>query len=302
MTKRFFLIFFSFIFLFSCEKDPDVILDNNAPYYNGVNDVLIRNYVNRVFIDLLGREPLDNEMLIEVDTLKKNDLSPSSRIALVQKLQTDTNFISGDSSYTHAYYHQFYNMTKVRMIEGASNEYLLDEMNNELQRAYSDSLSGDMIGYYSHTYKANRYKNVVDSERKYMNGEIDINQVYAYMLDNPVYDLINMNTFNFVNASFDNLFFRFPTSTEFEAGYNMIEYNTSEFLMHQAGQSKIDYINILLSSDEFYEGMIIYAYKTFLARDPSSIEKYNLMQFFSIDKNYQKIEQFIMSTDEYAHF
>ena len=48
--------------------------------------------------------------------------------------------------------------------------------------------------------------------------------------------------------------------------------------------------------------MIIYAYKKFLARDPSSIEKYNLMQFFSIDKNYQKIEQFIMSTDEYAHF
>ena len=34
-----------------------------------------------------------------------------------------------------------------------------------------------------------------------------------------------MNTFNFVNAAFDNLLFRYPTQNEFNNSYFMIEDN-----------------------------------------------------------------------------
>ena len=41
-------------------------MDNNPPYYNEVSDVLINNYINRIYIDLIGREPLDAEMEPEI--------------------------------------------------------------------------------------------------------------------------------------------------------------------------------------------------------------------------------------------
>ena len=54
MLNRLSFLFLSTFFLFSCEKDLNVLPDNNAPYYDGVSDVLIRNYVNRIFIDYLA--------------------------------------------------------------------------------------------------------------------------------------------------------------------------------------------------------------------------------------------------------
>ena len=43
-----------------CTKDEaQIFTDNDAPYYDKVPSVKVRNYVNRLFIDLLGREPLD---------------------------------------------------------------------------------------------------------------------------------------------------------------------------------------------------------------------------------------------------
>ena len=46
-----------------CKKDEaQIFTDNDAPYYDKVPSVKVRNYVNRLFIDLLGREPLDAKM------------------------------------------------------------------------------------------------------------------------------------------------------------------------------------------------------------------------------------------------
>ncbi|HOY29297.1 MAG TPA: hypothetical protein PLR96_10010, partial [Flavobacteriales bacterium] len=43
--------------LVACKKEELVVRpDNEAPDYDGVASVVVRNYVNRLFIDLLGRE------------------------------------------------------------------------------------------------------------------------------------------------------------------------------------------------------------------------------------------------------
>ena len=59
--KALLILGFSVLVLFSCEKDV-LIEDNDAPYCGGVPTVLVEFYVNRVFIDLIGREPFDEEM------------------------------------------------------------------------------------------------------------------------------------------------------------------------------------------------------------------------------------------------
>ena len=112
----------SMLCIFSCTKEETIIVpDNTAPNVNNVPTIKIENFVNRAFIDLIGREPLDTEMQLEVETLREAELTKAARMALVEKLQTGTDPIEGDTSYVRAYSRQIYNLAKIRCIEWFSD-------------------------------------------------------------------------------------------------------------------------------------------------------------------------------------
>ena len=291
-----------FILSSGCKKDTDLIPDNAPPYYSEVSDLLIENYINRVYIDQIGREPFDTEMNAERTTLKAAKLSFESREAMILKLQTNTNFIEGDISYKHAYYNRLYEQGKARFIEAASNAEIHEVMGPISAGILNDSLNGNWEGVADRYAKLEQLQAVLDSEELYFNGEIGIAQMCAPMINNAVYDKIHMNTFNFVNASFDNLFFRYPTESEFFAGFNMVEYNQPATLLGQSGQNRFEYIDILVNSREFYEGLIVWSYQVLLAREPSTAETNQLMMDLWADHDLQKVQRAIMTTDEYAHF
>ena len=291
------------IMVFSCKKDGEIISDNNAPYYDGIPTVVIENYINRLFIDLIGREPLDTEMTEELAVLKDADLSISAREELIEKLQMDTNYLPGDSSYKHAYYMRFYEMSKARLLEAVADHEINSEfINRILSTAFADSLAGDSFGLEINNHKVLLLKKVLAIPREYRLDSIGIKDVYSRLLNNAVYDEINMNTFNFLRASFNDLFFRYPTQSEFDKGYSMIEYDQSEILFGVSGQNKGDFISILVNSKEFYEGVVKWLYQTLLAREPSTTEVVGHMETFYVDHDVQKLQRNIMATDEYANF
>jgi len=286
----------------SCKKDTLVIDDNNPPVYSAIPTVLIENYINRIYIDLIGREPLDSEMLIDVQYLRNNDVSIESRDSLIYKLQFDTLYIEGDESYKLAYFHRIYDMVKVRLIEGASNGDISFYMSNHYADYEVDSVAGNLIEAQKHLLKYYRLSAIIDSELDYYNNIIDIKEMHKRMIYNSIYDQINMNTFNFVNAAFDNLLFRYPTQNEFNNSYFMIEDNQPFTIFGYSGSNKLDFTNLICDSREFYEGIIQWTYLTMLARIPTSIERDFLMNDFYITTDFQKLQRFIMTTDEYAHF
>ena len=286
----------------SCKKDILVIDDNNPPVYSAIPTVLIENYINRIYIDLIGREPLDSEMLIDVQYLRDNDVSIESRDSLIYKLQFDTLYIEGDESYKLAYFHRIYDMVKVRLIEGASNGDISSYMSNHYADYEVDSVAGNLIEAQKHLLKYYRLSAIIDSELDYYNNIIDIKEMHKRMIYNSIYDQINMNTFNFVNAAFDNLLFRYPTQNEFNNSYFMIEDNQPFTIFGYSGSNKLDFTNLICDSREFYEGIIQWTYLTMLARIPTSIERDFLMNDFYITTDFQKLQRFIMTTDEYAHF
>lgn len=286
----------------SCKKDILVIDDNNPPVYSAIPTVLIENYINRIYIDLIGREPLDSEMLIDVQYLRNNDVSIESRDSLIYKLQFDTLYIEGDESYKLAYFHRIYDMVKVRLIEGASNGDISFYMSNHYADYEVDSVAGNLIEAQKHLLKYYRLSDIIDSELDYYNNIIDIKEMHKRMIYNSIYDQINMNTFNFVNAAFDNLLFRYPTQNEFNNSYFMIEDNQPFTIFGYSGSNKLDFTNLICDSREFYEGIIQWTYLTMLARIPTSIERDFLMNDFYITTDFQKLQRFIMTTDEYAHF
>ena len=286
----------------SCKKDVVVIRDNNAPVYSEIPTILLENYVNRLYIDLIGREPLDDEMSSDVQFLRDNDVSFQSRDSLIFKLQFDTVFIPGDSSYKIAYFHRIYEMVKVRLIEGVSNSHIQTVMNTRYNRYVNDSLGGNMISAHENLMKYYSFKDVINSESAYYNSLINIKEMHRRMINNPIYDNINMNTFNFVNAAFDNLLFRFPTQYEFNNSYAMIEDEQPYSVLGSSGTNKEDFINIICNTREFYEGIIHWTYLTLLARVPTTTETDFLMKDFYISCDFLKLQRYVMQTDEYAHF
>lgn len=302
MGKIFTTIIGAFLLLGACKPDLAIMENNKAPAYDKVPTVVVKNYVNRLFIDLIGREPLDAEM-DSLSTLLKNDnLHTETRLAIVRDLQFDTTFIEGDSSYTIAYFKRFYDLCKVRLLEGLSNGEINQRIGIYQSGYVKDSLNGNTEGMAEKQVAIDKLEAIKKAEEEYRHGEIELKEVYRRMIDNSFYDFINMNTFNFVNATFDDLYHRYPTQHEFDVAFDIIEYNQSSLIFGEPAQNKEDYINILTDTREFYQGMIIWAYKTLLSREPTSYETLDLMEDFIEDHDFQKVQQQIVITDEYANF
>ena len=276
--------------------------NNNALNPGNLPTVKIENYVNRLFIDLLGRVPTQNEMSAEVAILKLAKASKETRLALIQKLQTDSSFVEGDSSYQKAYYQRIYDMVKARLCEGAADGEFTRYVGLANFSLKVARLEGDSIRVFQALEQIERNQRIVDSKDAYRFGSITINEMYARLIDNNVYDNINMNTFNFVNASFDDLFYRFPTKAEFDKAYNIIETNKLGSLFGGFASNKREYCVLMTSTDEFYEGLIKWMYLNLMGREPSTEEIFALYEDFRKDANIQLLQQKILITDEYANF
>lgn len=302
MRARLLVISMFIISLLSCKKEEVVYENNTIPPYNEIPTVIVQNYVNRAFIDLIGREPLDTEMSAEVAALELADLSVEARTALVNKLIFNSDPLPGDSSYTFAYHIKLYDDLKARFLEGASEDVLSFQYGIFRGQAIADSINGNLSSYELNMAEANRIEAVQNARSELMNGEILIDEMVKRMLVNAIYDEINMNSFNFVNATFNDLFFRFPTSAELDAAYQIIEFNQPASLFGSLAQTKPEYVDLLVGSAEFDEGMIIWAYESLLARTPTSNEVFDLVVPFSNNYNFKEVQRTLLISDEYAGF
>ena len=78
MNPKYWPLFLLFLIFAGCSENVNLV-DNNVPYSNfNISDIKIENYVNRLYIDIIAREPLDSELEDDVDFLKnsENNLSP----------------------------------------------------------------------------------------------------------------------------------------------------------------------------------------------------------------------------------
>lgn len=301
--KFLFILFFTAGLLSSCTKTENKVFPDNEPKGpHRIPTIKIESYVNRLFIDIVGRSALEVELANETDTLKQSMLSEEARRHLVTKLQLDTLPREGDSSYWVAYHQRLYDIMKSRMCEGAPDSEFTRYVGNARFALKVARLEGDSIRVFSALETIERNLNVVNGKFEMRDGEITINQLFARLMNNNVYDNINMNTFNFVNASFDDLFLRFPTQTEFTTAFDIIEKNRTGSLLGGFAGTKAEYCELLSESEEFYEGLIRWAYQTMLGRDASTQEVVNHFVKLIDHKDFKKLQEDILITDEYADF
>ena len=196
---------FGLTMILSCSTDL-VVDDGNTPYSTfSISDLKIKNYVNRLYIDIIGREPLDDELIAQVDRLKAGSLKRETRDSIIYELMTDTTFRENEFSYKAAFVQNLYNLAKVRCVEGVSDSEIELEIGIIKFGALQDSLEGNWDLYYKKQHEIQKNQAVLDSRQALYDGLISYHQMYAFMIDNVIYDKINMNTFNFVRSTFDQL-------------------------------------------------------------------------------------------------
>ncbi|MEM6804523.1 MAG: hypothetical protein AAF696_24195 [Bacteroidota bacterium] len=297
-------IYIILIVCWACKEPGEIIIvpDNPSPPYSGITELSLNNYINRAYIDLIGREPLDSELERDANFLRNRQTTETALDTFLLMLQTDTTYIAGDSSYRHAYCWQLYAQAKARMIEGESEEGMYFDILQLEQKYLKDSLLGNEIGMSFALSEIEKLRAIIEAPQAYRKGLIDLSELFKRMLLNEIYDEINMGTFNFVHASFDDLFFRFPTEAEFEAGFEVVEYNKSRIIMGESCQNKQEYAEILVHSREFHEASIRAAFISLLGREANTEEILELMPTLILEQDYAQMQRFIMKMPEYASF
>lgn len=289
----------------SCKKKDNLIDGNTAPYNADVPQVKVDNYVNRLFIDLIGREPLDVEMEAETKALRDADLSFASREALIDKLMFDKTYRSGDSSYHHAYFLRFYELTRIRALKEFSTQAAINQELGLLFNALNtDTTTGQWIDAAITKSKIDKVYKLLSAGEEYRDGIIDIHEMYKRCLDNIVFEKNEcLNPDNYAETSFDHYLFRLPTDLEQEQAYQMMQNGIgTTHLLGMSGQNKDDFYSIVSSCQEWREGFIRWVYVTYMGRPPHSDELYDHMIEYVNQMDAQQLQKHVLKSNEYANF
>jgi hypothetical protein len=150
-------IFASLLLVFAaCKPEEIVFPDNPVPPYDEISTILVQNYVNRMYIDLIGREPTDLEMERDVALMEADSLSMEIRLTVMNELMTGTDSLDG-TTYRTLYHEKLYTDLKARFLEGASDAILNERYGLARGMAITDSLNGNWEGYAINQAHAERW-------------------------------------------------------------------------------------------------------------------------------------------------
>jgi len=284
--RKLLLAFLGIAILASCKKDDfEYIEGNTAPPDNTIESVVKENYVNKLYISVLGRQASDEEYNAGLAILNAGKLNDSSREALVDVVLANEEYLhnefetvrndllnSSDTS-DFTFWVNIFESNKLT----TNDPFLLDLYDVaiaklELCQQIIPDLQSESI-------------NFIEVQRRCCN--------------NTIYDDINMGTENFVVSMYQNFLFRYPTIDELQAASRMVD-GYESVVFFEIGRSKDDFLDVFLGSDEYFEGQVRTAFNRFLYREPSTEELNALRVQYESDKDFKSMQKQILINDEYV--
>jgi len=292
-----FLVIALSFFLSSCEKDSSTtefrdttIVINSIPEGNGVSDQQLRSYINKCYLDVLGREASVNELESASLILKADDLSKEARRQFLEPLFADLKF------YKNLWYNK--SASYLNGLDSADLNrqiFTFNALRDQAER------TGDILIASFYEFEVQRMRDLQAAAENYHSKKISTEKFYSVFCLNFFYDEINMGTENYVLSCFENYLGRLPTQDEQNRAKEMVDgFSSSLFL--ESGNNKLDFVSIIMNSEEFYE------YQTrdiYLQLVGSAISESELRQFkeqLIAGKDLELLFIDIMISEAYAGF
>lgn len=274
------------------EKDhQDILVEGNTPPpYEGVTTTQIHSFINKMYIDLLGREALQAELEEATLALRAGNLDPDAREDLMMDIMSQPEYDT-----------RFWERYSGQVLKGATLAQIYEQIFILGLLVQQATMDGNIDLAQRLQFEVDKLQALYDAPDAYAGGLIDIREFMRRLAFNLIYDEINMGSENFVLASFENFFKRYPTEAEQAAGITMVDGLPAQILF-QDGNSKYDLLIILTESPEFLQGLAIDIYQQLLSREPSPEEMGEAVLEFTDNPDYQAVQRMVMLTEEYAGF
>jgi hypothetical protein len=291
MAYRILSILLVFVLSFSsCKKDPIIVSGNEAPPDATIENVTKENYVNKLYISLLGRKATTQEFSDAYTLVNQHNFSKNDRTALVSLLQSKSEFAYNEFKVVQSNYLDGNDTTDARtwlLLFQQNKDFSTDSAEIKAYQKEIDKLTAFSMGGVH-----------------LRDGTIDYIDLQKIVVNNFIYDQINMGTENFVVSVFQNYLNRYPTSSELSNAKQMIDYDpaatTSPVLFLKLGSSKDDFISIFFDYDEFFEGQVRAQFQRFLFREPTSVEMATQTSLYKNSHDFKALQSYILSSNEYA--
>lgn len=285
------ILFFGFLVLFgvtSCRKkeiEEITIPGNRALPDTSISPLVSENYVNKVYISVLGRKPSSVEFESGDSILDAHGFSTTGRNLLLDKVLNEPEFFAHHYGISRVDLLNDLDTNEVANYIGIFNILLLDS---------TYVASWELL-----EYEISRLEEIQGISSGLLNGNMDIIDMHRRCVNNYFYDQINMGSENFVVSLWQNFLFRYPTDAELSQGVKMND-GLGGFVFSQDGYSKSDLLDIFFSSDEYFEGQVRDLTKRFLFREPTSVEMTELAALYKSSGSFKALQKAILSGDEYS--
>jgi len=284
------------ILFYSCKKEITqeihkniVVEGNQVPDYSGVSTLQVENYINKLYIDLIGEEPTEQELDQKVALLKNNNLALESREIIIDEL------LASDK-----YYKQLFRQTSAVYLNGILKEEISNQIVSFAYIRTQLLINGDTLSAFIFDYEIGLLTELFKADQDLKDGVITRNDFYGRFCLNYFFDQINMGSENFVKATFENMLGRFPTESELSNGENMANGIGGQLLLH-SGNSKPDLVQIVSNSQEFYNHWVDFNYSALLGRSSTS-EELEAAFILLANDDFSGVLINILKSDEYAGF
>ena len=282
--------FHLFVLLFalfsSCTKVEEITIPNNtSPTDNTLSELTKKNYINKVYISVLGREPNSTELSTDLSLLNSGNFSAEKRAFFLDNVLNKQGY-------------DFRNwiIASTELLNGTDTAEVSQYITIYTSLLTNTSFQSLWPVIEMEIHKLKLLRNIPSA----LEGDsIDIIGMHKRCVYNYFYDQINMGTANFVTASFQNFLYRYPTDAELSTGINMVDgFNAALFF--QTGNSKQDFMDIFFNSDNYFEGQVRALFLRYLFRLPGSEEMTSFSIQYKANHDYKALQKRILSMDEYV--
>jgi hypothetical protein len=278
------LFLFSVLIISSCTKIEDVIVgDNTLPPDNTIENTTIETYIHKLYISTIGREPIEIEFTSDFTTLREADISQESREIVIDGILNKDEYTGN-----------LFKLESEHLLLGLDTADI--NLNIHVLTGLRDMAQGLELLYFEDALE--RMLKLQEVLPGLGDGTISNMEMHKRMVNNNMYDEINMGTENFVISMFQSFMQRYPTTSELENGKLMVNDNNSS-VFFIPGNGKEDFINIFIESDEYFTGQTNILFNRYLFRDPTSEESINYSLDYINSQDYKLLQRRILSTNEF---
>lgn len=276
--------------LHSCTKESDseiTVKKEDLQEDTLISQIQMESFVQKVYIDLLGRKSTSVELDAAMVKLEASNAGVEGRKEII------TDILGTDEYFDKLYLYnvaEYLNGVDQSEIEEARITFVyIRELGKANNNKIQEEVAQDAI---------NKLDSLVVVPARLKSGAFSEAEMQKRVANNAIYDEINMGIPNFTFSVFESFLFRAPTALEWQNSQNICN-NFGGVLFGLNGESKGGFLDIVFSSDHYFEGKVINAYLRFLNRKPDSVEQYQGTIDLIQNENFENMYLKILSSNEY---